>query len=120
MANSRIVPLSPDVVAQIKSSSVITSMNDVLRGLIQNSLDSGASKINVSVDFARGVCVVEDNGTGIATEEFCEEGGLGKLYCKQKVMNTTPTVAKTLLIQPRQDITSPLSTMVLMASSLPP
>ncbi len=117
MANLQIVPLSPDVVAQIKSSSVIISLNDVLKGLIENSLDSGASKIDLSVDFARGVCVVEDNGTGIATEEFREEGGLAKLYCKQKVMTTTRTVAKTLLIQPRQDITSPLSTMVAMAPS---
>lgn len=82
MATAPIAALAPDVVAQIKSSTTITSLSDVLRGLIQNSLDSDASKIDITIDFARGACVVEDNGTGIAATEFREEGGLAKLYCK--------------------------------------
>ncbi|KAK0705975.1 hypothetical protein B0T26DRAFT_725120 [Lasiosphaeria miniovina] len=73
-------PLPGDVVAQIRSSSAITTLNDAVCGLIRNSLDAGASKINVSVDYSRGNCHVEDNGLGIPPADFGEDGGLGKLH----------------------------------------
>ncbi|KAK4444049.1 hypothetical protein QBC34DRAFT_416056 [Podospora aff. communis PSN243] len=72
--------LPGDVIAQIKSSVVITSLNGVVFGLLQNSLDAGASKISISIDYGRGNCTVEDNGLGIPPAEFGEDGGLGKLY----------------------------------------
>lgn len=77
-----IQPLPEDVVAQIKSSTVITSLNAAVCGLLQNSLDSGASKINISVDYSHGNCTVEDNGCGIAPSSFQEDGGLGQLHCE--------------------------------------
>jgi DNA mismatch repair protein MLH3 len=67
-------------VARIKSSVVITSLNSVVCGLVKNSLDAGASKIKVSVDYRRGGCAVEDNGHGIPPSDFELEGGLGKLH----------------------------------------
>ncbi|KAK3343666.1 putative MLH3 protein [Lasiosphaeria hispida] len=73
-------PLPGDVIAQIKSSIVITSLNGVVYGLLQNSLDAGASKINVSLDYGRGSCYVEDNGSGIPPADFQEDSGLGKLH----------------------------------------
>lgn len=76
-----IQPLPGDVVAQIKSSVVITSVNSVIVGLIANSLDAQASRINVSVDYSRGNCSVEDNGSGIPPSEIKEGGGLGQLHC---------------------------------------
>ena len=76
-----IKPLPGNVVAQIKSSTVITSLNGVAYGLVQNSLDAQASRINLSVDYRRGNCTVEDNGQGIPPLDFHEDGGLGKLYC---------------------------------------
>ncbi|KAI0136937.1 hypothetical protein BJ170DRAFT_35860 [Xylariales sp. AK1849] len=72
--------LPDDVVAQIKSSTTITSLNGVICGLIKNSLDSNATKITAAVDYARGNCSVEDNGTGIPPAEFGPSGGLGKLH----------------------------------------
>ncbi|KAM7219203.1 hypothetical protein V8F06_005372 [Rhypophila decipiens] len=75
-----IQPLPGDVVAQIKSSIIITSLNGVVSGLLQNSLDARASRINVSVDYARGNCSVEDDGLGILPASFHESGGLGQLY----------------------------------------
>ena len=57
--------LPEDVIGQIKSSI----------------FDSRATKINVSVDYARGNCSVEDNGLGIPPTEFRPDGGLGKLHC---------------------------------------
>ncbi|KAB5583511.1 putative MLH3 protein [Coniochaeta sp. 2T2.1] len=76
--------LPPDIVAQIKSSIAITSLNSVILGLLKNSLDAKALKINISVDYRRGNCSVEDNGLGIAPTEFLEVGGLGKLHYTSK------------------------------------
>lgn len=75
----------PDhVIAQIKSSTAITSLNGVVCGLVQNSLDARATKITVYVDYARGNCSVEDNGMGIPPSEFSSTGGLGKLHFTSK------------------------------------
>jgi hypothetical protein len=76
-----IQPLPDHVVAQIKSSATITSLNSVACGLARNSLDAGATKITISLDYARGNCTVEDNGSGIAPLEFTPDGGLGKPHC---------------------------------------
>ncbi|KAH6662098.1 hypothetical protein B0J14DRAFT_310145 [Halenospora varia] len=86
-----IQPLPPDVIAQIKSSTTITSLNGVICELLKNSLDAGSSKIEVSVDYSRGGCVVEDNGLGIPPSEFREVGGLGKLYHSSKLKTQSPT-----------------------------
>ena len=76
-----ILPLPDEVVAQIKSSTAIVSLTGVVLGLLSNSLDAKASKVEATVDFARGGCIVEDDGLGIPPVEFREEGGLGKMYC---------------------------------------
>jgi DNA mismatch repair protein MLH3 len=72
--------LPPEVVAQIKSSTTITSLNGVVCGLLKNSLDACATKVEIAVDYRRGSSMVEDNGVGILPCEFGEDGGLGKLY----------------------------------------
>ncbi|KAI1434991.1 hypothetical protein GGR50DRAFT_659718 [Xylaria sp. CBS 124048] len=79
-----IQPLPEDVIARIKSSTAITSLNSAVCGLIKNSLDAGATKIAISVDYARGSCSVEDNGLGIPPAEFRSSGGLGKLHFTSK------------------------------------
>ncbi|KAL2024340.1 hypothetical protein VTK56DRAFT_8822 [Thermocarpiscus australiensis] len=79
-----IQPLPGDVVAQIKSSAVITSLNGAICGLLQNSLDACASKVSISVDYSRGNCSVEDNGVGITPASFHGDGGLGKPHCTSK------------------------------------
>ena len=78
---SPILPLPPEAVAQIKSSATITSLNGVVLGLLSNSLDSGAVKVEIDVNFRRGDCTVEDDGSGIPPAEFRGDGGLGKMYC---------------------------------------
>ncbi|KAG7294455.1 hypothetical protein NEMBOFW57_004528 [Staphylotrichum longicolle] len=75
-----IQPLPGDVVAQIKSSTAITSLNGAVCGLLENSLDAAASKINISIDYSRGNCSVEDDGHGIIPVSFQEDGGLGRLH----------------------------------------
>ena len=75
-----IQPLPPDVVAQIKSSITITSLNAVICELVKNSLDANAAKVDINVDYSRGSCSVEDDGLGILPSEFQVNGHLGKLY----------------------------------------
>ncbi|RYP70119.1 hypothetical protein DL771_005631 [Monosporascus sp. 5C6A] len=74
--------LPKEVICQIKSSTTITSLNGVICGLVKNSLDAEATKISVSVDYARGNCSVEDNGLGIPPAEFKLDGDLGKLHSR--------------------------------------
>ncbi|KAI1123523.1 hypothetical protein F5Y10DRAFT_251708 [Nemania abortiva] len=77
-------PLPDNVVAQIKSSTTITSLNGVVCGLFRNSLDSEATRVTISVDYMRGNCSVEDDGPGILPAEFKPSGGLGKLHFTSK------------------------------------
>lgn len=82
--SQRILPLSAEAIAQIHSSKHITSLRGVILALLENSLDAGASRVEISVDWRRGGCTVGDNGTGIPSAEFNENGSLGKLYCTSK------------------------------------
>ena len=75
-----ILPLPPEVAAQIKSSTTITSLSAVVLGLLANSLDADARRIDINVDLRRGAASVEDDGNGIPPKEFDECGGLGKPY----------------------------------------
>ena len=77
-----ILPLAPDVAAQIRSTSTITSVEDAVVGLLKNSLDAGADRITVLVTFQRGGCTVEDDGSGIPPANFGENGRLGEMHCK--------------------------------------
>ncbi|EHK46498.1 hypothetical protein TRIATDRAFT_218551 [Trichoderma atroviride IMI 206040] len=77
-------PLPEDVVGKIRSSSTITSLNGVVCGLLKNSLDAGATNVNVYVEHGRGNCTVEDNGLGIVPADFAENGGLGKSFYSSK------------------------------------
>ena len=75
-----ILPLPTEIQAQVKSAATITSLNDVILELLKNSLDAAARVIHIDVDYARGSCVVEDNGGGIPQDEFGENGALGLMH----------------------------------------
>ncbi|KAF2840535.1 hypothetical protein M501DRAFT_930266 [Patellaria atrata CBS 101060] len=85
-----ISPLSPEVIAKLKSSTTITTLTGVILELAKNSLDADSTRIEVSVDFRRGGCIVEDNGFGIFPDEFTPDGGLGKLHHTSKFHVSTP------------------------------
>lgn len=82
MTHPSIQPLPEAVIAQIQSSTAIVSLTAVVIELLKNSLDARATKIDVTVDFGRGGCSIEDNGLGIAPAEFRQNGGLGRMYCE--------------------------------------
>ena len=75
-----ILPLAPEVAAQIKSSTTINSLTTVVLGLLANSLDADAQRVDINVDLRRGAASVEDDGNGIPPKEFGEHGGMGKPY----------------------------------------
>ena len=85
-----IQPLPPEVIAQIKSSATITTLNGVILDLLKNSLDAGSTKIEVNLDYSRGACTLEDNGLGVLPVEFHEKGGLGKLHHSSKLSSKIP------------------------------
>ncbi|KAI9680527.1 MAG: DNA mismatch repair protein [Caeruleum heppii] len=86
-----IVPLPPDVIAQIESSSTVTSLAEVVVGLVKNALDADAASIHVTIDPLRGNCTVEDDGMGIFPTEFLQDGGLGKMYHSSKRLSSNET-----------------------------
>ncbi|KAF1350872.1 hypothetical protein BDV97DRAFT_330482 [Delphinella strobiligena] len=83
-----ILPLPADAIAQIRSSAAITSFDSVVFGLLANSLDAQATKIEITIDCRRGGCRIEDNGLGIPPAEFREDGGLGRMYHTSKCNGT--------------------------------
>jgi Histidine kinase-, DNA gyrase B-, and HSP90-like ATPase len=105
-----IQPLPPDVIAQIKSSIAITSLNGVACELVKNSLDASSTKIYISVDYARGGCVIEDDGLGILPAEFREAGGLGKLYRKWHHQASNKKLTSNRFLQAEQPKSSPWRT----------
>ena len=78
---NRILPLSHVVQFEIKSSAAILSLNDVVLGLVENAIDASADKIDIQLDYAKGCCVVVDDGEGIPVTEFREAGHLAELHC---------------------------------------
>ncbi|KAL1887309.1 Vacuolar protein sorting-associated protein 11 [Ceratocystis pirilliformis] len=82
---SSIRPIPSTAVAQIRSSAQLTSLNEVIVGLIQNALDAKASRIRITLDYSLGNCTVEDNGNGILPTEFDSSGGLGKAHHTSKL-----------------------------------
>ena len=91
-----ILPLPPQVAAQIKSSNTVPSVASVALGLVSNSIDAEASKISVSIDFSRGGILVEDDGVGIHPKEFGDNGGLGKLHREHLGMKFVHVILTTL------------------------
>jgi DNA mismatch repair protein MLH3 len=76
-----ILPLPDHVAAQIRSSTAIMSLSGIVLELVKNALDADATRLEITIDYARGACTVQDDGLGIPPLEFREEGGLGKLHC---------------------------------------
>ncbi|KAJ5718179.1 hypothetical protein N7488_003825 [Penicillium malachiteum] len=84
LTKAAIQALPPDVAAKIKSSTSITNLNGVILELLKNALDAGAKTVHISVDFKRGGCIVEDDGTGIRPTEFETTGAIGKAHHTSK------------------------------------
>ena len=81
---SRILPLPPEAISGLQSSKHITNLQGVVLSLLENSLDALSNKVEIEIDFRRGGCAIEDNGTGICSTDFLQSGGLGNMYHSSK------------------------------------
>ncbi|CAE6459862.1 unnamed protein product [Rhizoctonia solani] len=63
-----ITELEPQTKAKLRSTQILTSLPQLISELVQNSLDAGASHIEVGMDPAEWECWVRDDGQGMSTE----------------------------------------------------
>jgi DNA mismatch repair protein MLH3 len=69
--------LPPPVQARLRSTQILTSLQQIISELVQNALDANASAIDIGLDCAEWNVWVRDNGAGISKDglESLAEGG---------------------------------------------
>jgi len=85
--------LPPEVRKKIAAGEVVESPADVVKELLENSLDAGASRIEVEVHKGgKGLIRVSDNGTGIHPEDIDKvvlEGATSKISDEKDLLTVS-------------------------------
>ncbi|OKL59053.1 hypothetical protein UA08_05749 [Talaromyces atroroseus] len=105
-----ILPLPPEVAKKVQSSVRITNLNEVVVELIKNALDADAGSLNITIDYRRGGCIVEDDGYGLPAAEFQAGSGLCRAHYTSKAGRQSASSYKGLFL-------SALATMSLLIIS---
>lgn len=58
--------LSVETRAKLRSLQLLTSLPQIVSELLQNSLDAGASQINIGINCEEWSCWVRDDGAGFS------------------------------------------------------
>lgn len=86
-------------VHQIQSGQVIVDLNSVVKELVENSVDAGATSIEVRFrNHGLDAIEVVDNGTGIAPEDY-DSVGMMSLTPVHKYMTLTMSSPQTSHVQ---------------------
>lgn len=95
--------LPPSTQSKIRSTQILTSLPQVISELVQNSLDAGASHIDVGVDCEDWACWVRDDGCGIARDDFdaLASGGQAARYSEPPIQCFTSRRADLVQARPR-------------------
>ncbi|KAG6861552.1 hypothetical protein C0995_014848 [Termitomyces sp. Mi166 len=68
MAQTSIEKLDAPTRVKLRSSQILTSLPQIISELVQNSIDAGATAIDIGIDCEEWVCWVKDNGIGITRD----------------------------------------------------
>lgn len=79
-----ILKLPPETRSQLLAQFTIDTLPSAVRELLQNSIDAGATDIEIRLDLISFSVYVQDNGTGIAQNEL---EFVGKRYYTSKACN---------------------------------
>jgi DNA mismatch repair protein MLH3 len=80
MQQSSLERLDAPTRVKLRSSQILTSLPQIVSELVQNSLDAGASAVDIGIDSKEWICWVKDNGCGISKDGLsvlskCSEEG---------------------------------------------
>jgi DNA mismatch repair protein MLH3 len=80
MQQSSLEKLDAPTRVKLRSTQILISLSQIVSELLQNSLDAGASAVDIGVDCEEWMCWVKDNGSGISKDGLsilgrCSEEG---------------------------------------------
>lgn len=75
MMERQIQELDVQTRSKIRSTQILASLPQIISELVQNSLDAGASQVDIGVNYEEWSCWVRDDGSGFRKDDLCALAG---------------------------------------------